>query len=508
VGIRAKLLAGLVLLWVIVCGILFEIYILAVRRDAKLAGEASANVISQAVSDTLLLSMERGHKGTELKGLMASFDAIAGLKRAVIADVRGKPVWSAEESSNIPPEVLRAAFASGEAELPTTRGVISVHAIRTRPECLSCHPGSGKWRGVVVSEVEAGPGVPRSRKAEEINILLLALLAALGGTLTAFWYIDRVVVAPIKRLAAAMGRMSLAKPEAARISWKAEGEIAVLVSRFNEMLGRISLDVAQGKRSEERLARQAQELARSNADLRQFAHVASHDLKEPLRMVSSYTQLLAKRYAGKLDAEADEFIAFAADGALRMQALIDDLLSYARIDIEAAPFKSVDCGEAAAAVAANLKVLIGETGARVSRDPLPIVTGNATQLIELFQNLIANAIKFRAERPPEVRLSARRVEGAWEFAVQDNGIGIEAKHFERIFVIFQRLHSGEKYPGTGIGLSLCKKIVERHGGRIWLESQPGQGSTFFFTLPDAQSASGELRDPGQEPAAGDRLGHV
>jgi len=243
------------------------------------------------------------------------------------------------------------------------------------------------------------------------------------------------------------------------------------------------MDVTARKLTEERLAGKSRELARSNADLRLFAQVASHDLKEPLRMVASYTQLLAKRYRGKLDADADQFIAFAADGALRMQALIDDLLVYARVDADPAPFKPAECGELVDAAVANLKVLLEEQGARVARGPLPSVSGNASQLIELFQNLVANAVKFHGDRPPRVRVSARRGEGAWEFSVEDNGIGIEPKHFERIFAMFQRLHPRGTYPGTGVGLAVCKKIVERHGGRIWVESTPGEGSIFRFTIP-------------------------
>jgi light-regulated signal transduction histidine kinase (bacteriophytochrome) len=225
------------------------------------------------------------------------------------------------------------------------------------------------------------------------------------------------------------------------------------------------------------------ELTRSNADLQQFAYVASHDLQEPLRMVASYTQLLAKRYKGKLDADADEFIAFAVDGATRMQQLIKDLLAYSRVTTQRAPAKPTECTQAVAAALDNLHMAIEKQHALVTYDPLPTVVVDGTQLTQLFQNLISNAIKFHGDRPPHVHLSAARHDNEWVFSVRDNGIGIDQQYADRIFVIFQRLHTSADYPGTGIGLALCKKIVEQHGGRIWVDSHAGQGSTFYFTLP-------------------------
>ena len=240
--------------------------------------------------------------------------------------------------------------------------------------------------------------------------------------------------------------------------------------------------ITSRKRAEEALAKQAEELARSNAELEQFAYVASHDLQEPLRMVSSFTQLLAKRYQGKLGADADEFIGFAVEGAARMQELIRNLLDYARLGRTDQPTHPVDCAEAVRAATANLKGLLESAGATVTCEGLPTVPGHLTQVTQLFQNLIGNAIKFRGAAPPLVRLWAQDDGDRWRLAVRDNGIGIDPKHAERIFVIFQRLHARSEYPGTGIGLAICKKIVERHGGRIWVESQPGQGATIWFTL--------------------------
>ncbi len=242
-------------------------------------------------------------------------------------------------------------------------------------------------------------------------------------------------------------------------------------------------DVSDRKRAEEQLRQAAAELESSNAELEQFAYVASHDLQEPLRMVASYTQLLARRYQGKLDADADEFIGFAVDGATRMQALINDLLAYSRVGTRGRAFEPTNAADIVDRVIADLDVATKEAGATITRGPLPVVMGDGVQLGQLFQNLISNAIKFRGERSPEVRIDAERDGLAWRFSVQDNGIGIEPEYAERIFVIFQRLHSRADYPGTGIGLAICKKIVERHGGRIWVESRPGEGTTFRFTIP-------------------------
>lgn len=231
------------------------------------------------------------------------------------------------------------------------------------------------------------------------------------------------------------------------------------------------------------------ELERSNAELEQFAYVASHDLQEPLRMVSSYAQLLSKRYQGQLDADADEFIGFAVDGAKRMQALIADMLAYARVGSRLKEGREVELDQALERCLANLEFLIAETGTQIEAAPLPVVIGDESQLVQLFQNLIANAVKFRSG-PPLVRIGAERAGDWWVISVADNGIGIDPQFGERIFAVFQRLHSGAEYEGTGIGLAVCKKIVERMGGRIWVESAPGLGSTFKFTIKVTEAAGG------------------
>jgi PAS domain S-box-containing protein len=242
-------------------------------------------------------------------------------------------------------------------------------------------------------------------------------------------------------------------------------------------------DETARKQAEEDLQRTAAELTRSNRELEQFAYVASHDLQEPLRMVASYTQLLARRYHDQLDSAAQEYIRFAVSGATRMAELINDLLAFSRVGTKGKPFAPVACEAVLADALANLKVTLAETGAEITHAALPTVMADAGQLAQLFQNLLSNALKFRGPEPPRVHVQAEPQNGEWVFSVRDNGMGIEPQYFDRIFVIFQRLHTRDEYPGTGIGLALCKKIVERHGGRIWVESESGRGSTFRFSLP-------------------------
>jgi PAS domain S-box-containing protein len=249
----------------------------------------------------------------------------------------------------------------------------------------------------------------------------------------------------------------------------------------------ISTDITDRKRAEETIQRITDDLLRSNAELEQFAYVASHDLQEPLRMVSSYVQLLARRYQGRLDSDADEFIAFAVDGAKRMQNLIIDLLAYSRVGTRGNEFAPVSAENLLEEAEANLQFAIKESAARITHDTLPVICCDSIQLAMVFQNLLGNAIKFHGLEMPCVHVSARQQGSEWVFSVCDNGIGIDPQFAERIFIIFQRLHAHSAYPGTGIGLAICKRIVQRHGGRIWVESEPGKGATFYFTLPALES---------------------
>jgi PAS domain S-box-containing protein len=252
---------------------------------------------------------------------------------------------------------------------------------------------------------------------------------------------------------------------------------------LQQLADQIGIAITQGQLLEQE-TRQRQELGRSNADLQQFAYIASHDLQEPLRMITSYLQLLERRYKDRLDENASEFIAYAVEGAARMKTLINDLLAYSRVGTHGRPFEQVDCTASVKQAIANLKLSIAESQATITWDELPEIVADSTQLTQLFQNLISNAIKFRSADPPTIHISAVSQAENWLFRVQDNGIGIEPQYADRIFVIFQRLHNRTEYPGTGIGLAICKKIIERHDGNIWIESEPGKGSTFCFTIPD------------------------
>jgi PAS domain S-box-containing protein len=243
-------------------------------------------------------------------------------------------------------------------------------------------------------------------------------------------------------------------------------------------------DITHDKQSEEALRRTADELTRSNQDLEQFAYVASHDLQEPLRMVAGYLELLSDRYRGQIDAKADKYIAYAVDGATRMSTLIRDLLAYSRVSTRAEEFSPTSSQEALDFALKNLRPATGESGTVVTHDPLPVVRADKTQLMQVFQNLLGNAVKFRDPgRPPRIHVGVCRQQEQWLFSVADNGVGFEQQYAEKIFAIFQRLHGRGNYPGTGIGLAICRRIVQRHGGRIWARGEPGKGATFFFTVP-------------------------
>ena len=366
-------------------------------------------------------------------------------------------------------------------------------------------------------------GIPVAQAHALANAALRRNLAALGiATLLALgaaWFGGEFfILRRLRRLVATTERLTHGDLSARTGVTRGDGELHQLAIAFDQMAVSLQQRVVERERAEanlktlnqhleQRVAARTLELKRSNEELEQFAYVASHDLQEPLRMVTNYLQLLENRYKMQLDPKAQDFIGIAVDGAVRMHQLIGDLLTYSRVGTAAKPLVPTNTSDVLKNSLLNLKVALDETAARVTIDPLPAVQGDPVQLTQLFQNLIGNALKFRSEKTPEIHISAK-ADGAscpvpppgdphsiepfsspsastaaeWQFSVRDNGIGISAKDFDRIFLIFQRLHTREKYPGTGIGLALCKKIVERHGGRIWVESEPGQGATFHFTL--------------------------
>jgi len=327
------------------------------------------------------------------------------------------------------------------------------------------------WRVVV--------GVPKTVVMDEIYrwtgwAIAGSTLISLFGLLLAIGFARRITraIQALVEPALAIGRGEKVQPFDT-FGVRESGAVASAMVQASDLL--------QERAAE--LTRSLAELERSNRELEQFAYVASHDLQEPLRMVSSYTQLLAQRYQDALDEKAHKFIDYAVDGAVRMQRLINDLLAYSRVSTRGREFELSDTQGALDEALVNLQAALDETGAELRCELLPPVPADRIQLVQLFQNLVSNALKFRGPTPPVIEVGADDQGDAWRFRVKDNGIGLESQYAEKVFIIFQRLHSRQEYPGTGIGLAICKRIVERHGGRIWFESELGLGSTFYFTLP-------------------------
>jgi signal transduction histidine kinase len=310
--------------------------------------------------------------------------------------------------------------------------------------------------------------------------LLVGILVTGMGMLAAL-FVSRSISRPIQMLQRGVEIVGSGNLDY-QVGISSEDEIGRLSRAFDAMTENLKNITA----SRDELNQIARELERSNQELQQFAYVASHDLQEPLRMVAGFTRLLERRYKDKLDQDAREFINFAVDGAVRMQKLIDDLLTYSRVGAPHIPFEPVDCNRLLNQAITNLRVAIEENHALITSSDLPTVTCNGSQMIQLFQNLISNAIKFRGAEIPRIRIAAEYRDGEWLFSFRDNGIGIDPQYKDRIFQIFQRLHSRDEYDGTGIGLALCMKIVELHKGKIWMESEEGKGATFYFTLPDRE----------------------
>ena len=401
--------------------------------------------------------------------------------RYTLFDSNGRWVYSYPTNIRIPPEAWRAGdplLDEALRERHDTQGV-SVLPFDARPRFTS---------RVYIPElgwvVGASRPVEVAMADEYQNLRLIAglnlLIIAISGIAAAL--IGRWIVVRLNRLrehAQALGEGHLDH----RVSIVGVRELGELGGHFNQMAQRLqerSLEV------EKAMA----DLARSNKELEQFAYVASHDLQEPLRVIAGYLQLIERRYRERLDADGEQFIDYVVEAVYRMQRLIADLLEYSRVGTRGRPLASTDMECVLSQARQALEKSTAESGALVTHDPLPTVTGDAVQLAQLLQNLIANAIKFRSDQRPEIHVSAAAEDSQWRFSVRDNGIGIEPQYWDQIFVIFQRLHTRQKYAGTGIGLAICKRIVERHGGRIWLDSVPGRGSTFYFTLPFAPPGDG------------------
>lgn len=342
-----------------------------------------------------------------------------------------------------------AAFEHGKTEMSSISKIEDkeyfrlMHVFITEKGCLKCHAKQGYREGDIRGGISVSIPIGPLRAIEHRNIFTFA---AVHGLL---WFAGLVGI--------------------------------------NLSGRRIRRSEIERMHAERELRETTNELARSNADLKQFAYAASHDLQEPLRTIAGFVKLLEKRYKGRLDADADDYISYTVEGVRRMQALIKDLLEYSLIETKNGGMKPADVTKIVEHSVSNLRRLLDESGAVVTHDNLPTVTADETQLVSLFQNLIDNAVKFRSSDTPRIDISAERKRDGWVFYVKDNGIGIDPRHAERIFVIFQRLHGMQEYHGTGIGLAICKKIVERHGGRLWVNSEPGKGSTFCFTIPAAEA---------------------
>jgi signal transduction histidine kinase len=355
-------------------------------------------------------------------------------------------------------DLILRELAKGEFEI--TSEVVQTaeefrQRIRTRcPDVVLSDYNLGQWRGTEALEI---------LREEGLDIPLILVSGALGDV-TAVECIKQGVTDYVL------------KDSLARLSVALRGALKDKKSR------------EERQRAQESLAQKVEELARSNRDLEQFAYVASHDLQEPLRMVAAYTQLLAERYRGKLDDQADKYINYAVDGAERMQSLIHDLLAFSRVGRQETELKNTDCNEVVGAALKDLQAAISESGAVVEREPLPWLKANESQLKQVFQNLLGNALKFRGSQAPVIHISAQRQGPDWIFSVADNGIGISTENLESVFIIFNRLHTRTEYPGNGIGLAICKKIIERHGGRIEALPRADDGTILRFSLPAGRPA--------------------
>jgi signal transduction histidine kinase len=370
----------------------------------------------------------------------------------------------------------RRVVARGVA--PDARGRELFDALRTRLTALH-------------ETLEAKVAVARTRlnkASTELYVLLVfAAVLVLGSLAVAGLILRRAITDPLRRLGAGARRVAGGEFHAPLPVPEGPREVRELTEEIEAMRERIVHELAQVDSARESVERQALELSRSNADLEQFAYVASHDLQEPLRKIASFCQALQTRYRGQLDERADQYIDFAVDGAKRMQTLINDLLAFSRVGREGRGPRPVALSGVLADVRAALAAPIEETSARIEAGDLPVVLGDESLLRSLFQNLIANALRFHGSEPPVVRIAAQRLDGDWEIAISDNGIGIEPEYAERVFLIFQRLHGRDAYEGSGIGLALCRKIVEYHGGRIWLDTDYKGGASFRLTLPAVEN---------------------
>ena len=453
----------------------------------------------------------RSHREAVTQDLATVADIVGQNLPAALLFEKADSAEKALEALASLPDVLSACLYDGEGHL-FSHYIRSGHRVHC-PKTLS--PDEAGFRGsqLVLHHPVRVSGQPPGnlrivaslgRLEERIRVFGLVLLVVLStAALVALGLssgLQRLLSRPILDLASTAQRVSQSHDYTLRAPKRTHDEVGVAVEAFNQMLSRIEQAVSERKRAEEALLalnttleqrvaertaaaeQKAAELERSNEELERFASVASHDLQEPLRAVRSYTQLIEQRVASQLDPETTVYFNHVQEAAGRMRDLINDLLNYARVGRQTLSLSRVDCARVLEEALADLAPTLKENQALVIRRDLPVLIADAGRLAQVFRNLITNAVRFRSKEPPRMEVSAERVGDMWSFAVRDNGIGIEPRHHDRIFVIFQRLHGRER-PGTGIGLAICRKIVEMHGGRIWVESELGKGATFRFTLP-------------------------
>jgi signal transduction histidine kinase len=479
---------------------------------SQLIDHTDPQLVQASELSTALLNQETGARGYLLNprpdflepftlGKQQEVAAVAEMRRlgATPGTEEGRDLEEVENRARSWQQTADARVASGlpaQTTADADQGKVQFDAVRAALATQRAHLEQA--RATATSSLLAADRFLRIMLAV-IAVLVLALFVIL------YWGFRRTIAGPIAKLAAEVRAVS-SEDIHLHVQGGGPRELVELASDIEGMRQRIVDEVSQLHRAHELLDTRTQELQRSNSDLEQFAYVASHDLQEPLRKVASFCQLLQRRYQGQLDERGDQYIQFAVDGAKRMQALINDLLSFSRVGRRAGEHVVVDTGQLFDTAIGNLEPVIAETGAQVTHGELPLVRGEASLLTAVLQNLVNNAVKFRGESTPEVRVDARRDSDEWLFSVTDNGIGIETEYAERIFVIFQRLHAKSAYPGTGIGLAMSRKIIEYHGGRIWLDKEAPEGRTrFYFTLPaitdapEPETVEPQPGTPGTEP---------
>ncbi|MGD0699700.1 MAG: ATP-binding protein [Trebonia sp.] len=440
-----------------------------------------------------LLNQETGVRGYALSGkpdFLAPYTGGVAAEQAAVSQLRQlMPRLPAASTTDLEQTLAEANDWRTRYADPTIKQIQATGKPAVSPDILAGKAEFDALRvrfGTFEADISAARGQALGsldQASTELHVVLLVIAIGLALVVAGLAVVLRATAIRPVHLLAAEARRVADGDFGHEVAQRGPAEIRGLAADVNTMRERILRELSAVREANEALAARAAELQRSNAELEQFAYVASHDLQEPLRKVTSFCQLLQRRYGGQLDERADQYIEFAVDGAKRMQVLINDLLAFSRVGRSAADLGPVACDAALAAATANLSAQIGQAGAMIEAGPLPVVRAQLTLMTVVLQNLLSNALKFRGERPPRIVVTAERDGAFWSFSVTDNGIGIEPQYADRVFLIFQRLHDRAAYPGTGIGLAMCRKIIEYFGGRIWLDTGVGDGARFCFTVP-------------------------